>query len=86
MTGGEGFFETVFERFHRGTCFCGHWIVHHIGQSLVNNGPPFWRHVPPIGAGTSMLGISACSRISTAIDEYGAETALDETAVGDPSL
>ena len=34
--------------------FCGQWIVHHTGQSLVNDGPPFWKHILPIGASTSI--------------------------------
>ena len=33
---------------------CGQWIVLHTGQYLVDDGPQFWRHVQPIGAGTLM--------------------------------
>ena len=38
----------------RGSSLCGQWIVHHAGQSLVDDSPPFWKHVLPIGAGTSI--------------------------------
>ena len=37
-----------------------HWIVQDTRQSLIDDGPPFMKHVLPIGAGTPIACLQCC--------------------------